>query len=138
MEIVRLHIVKEYNNHMGTVDLCDMLMELYRSSTRSKKWYMRIVYYCIDVAVTNGWLLHRRHMKQRGERIIMPLLEFRCYVASFLLVAGKSPARKRGRPPQANSNDAAPPDRRTPYSRFLLEISDMTNLLTGPSTVTQE
>ena len=138
VEIVRPHIVKEYNHHMGTVDLCDMLMELYRSSKRSKKWCMRIVYHCIDVAVTNGWLLHRRHMKQRGERVIMPLLEFRCYVASSLLLAGKSPARKRGRPSQANSDDATPPDRCTPYSRFLLEISDMTNLLTGPSTVTQK
>ena len=54
VEIVRPHIVKECNHHMGGVDLCDMLMELYRSSIRSKKWYMRILYYCIDVAVTNG------------------------------------------------------------------------------------
>ena len=38
VEIDRLHIVKEYNNHMGGVDLCDMLMELYRSSISNKKY----------------------------------------------------------------------------------------------------
>ena len=77
-------------------------------------------------------------MKQRGERIIMPLLEFRCFVASSLLLAGKSPARKRGLPSQATLMMQHLLTGALHIREFLLEISDMTNLLTGPSTVTQE
>ena len=52
-------IVHEYNKHMGGVDLCDMLMALYRIKLRTRKWYTHIVYYCIGVAIVNGWLLYR-------------------------------------------------------------------------------
>ena len=42
-------IVHEYNKHMGGVDLCDMLMALYRIKLRTRKWYTHIVYYCIGI-----------------------------------------------------------------------------------------
>ena len=65
IDVERPHIVKEYNKHMGGVDLSDMMLELYRTDIRSKKWYMHIVYYCLDVAVLNAWLLYRRHLIQK-------------------------------------------------------------------------
>ena len=34
---------------MGGVDLCDMLMSLYRIELGSKKWYTHIVYYCMEL-----------------------------------------------------------------------------------------
>ena len=36
-------MVEEYNAHMGGVDLCDMLLALYRVRLRSCKYYMHIV-----------------------------------------------------------------------------------------------
>ena len=53
VEIDRPSIVKEYNRYMDGVDLCDMMIEFYRTNIRNNKWYMRIVYYCINLAVVN-------------------------------------------------------------------------------------
>ena len=61
-------IVKEYNLHMGGVDLANMLIELYRIDAKSKKWYSKIAHFCFDVAVVNSWLLYRRHMAQLQEK----------------------------------------------------------------------
>ena len=47
-------IVIKYKKLMGGVDLCDMLMSLYRIKLRTRKWYMLIVYYCIGVAIVNA------------------------------------------------------------------------------------
>ena len=55
-------IVGEYNQHMGGVDLLDMLLALYRISVKSKKWSSPIVHFCFNAAVVVGWLLYKRHM----------------------------------------------------------------------------
>ena len=53
---------------------------------KKKKWYMRIVFYCLDVAVINGWLLYRRHMEQKKveKRAILPLRNFRASIGHAL------------------------------------------------------
>ena len=43
IDVERPLAVKEYNIHIGGVDLADMLLELYWTDLRSRKWYMRIV-----------------------------------------------------------------------------------------------
>lgn len=35
-------LVKHYNQHMGGVDLCDMLIALYRTTFKSRRWYTGI------------------------------------------------------------------------------------------------
>ena len=62
-EIIDKH---QYNKQMGGLDLCDMLMSLYRIELGSKKWYIHVVYYCIGVAVTTSWVLYKRHCSQNG------------------------------------------------------------------------
>ena len=54
VEIDRPPIVKDYNRYIGDVDLWDMIIKFYQTNIRSNKWYMRIVYYCIDMAVVNS------------------------------------------------------------------------------------
>ena len=54
VEIDQPPIVKDYNCYMSGVDLWDMMIKLYQTNIRSNKWYMRIVYYCIDLAVVNS------------------------------------------------------------------------------------
>ncbi|KAK9737022.1 Transposase IS4 [Popillia japonica] len=58
VDIARLALVAEYNKYMRGVDLSDMLMELYKINHRSAKWYTRL-----GTAVTNSWLLYRKHLK---------------------------------------------------------------------------
>lgn len=100
IQIKRPLIVHEYNVHMGGVDLCDMLLALYRISQRSVKYYMHIFYYCLGVSVANGWLFYRRHSEQKGieRKHQLTLLKFKTQVANSLLHSGKSSAVKRGRP----------------------------------------
>ena len=61
VEIQCPNIVRVYNANMGCVDLCDMLLALYRITLGTKKWYMHIVYHCIGLSIVNSWLCYRRH-----------------------------------------------------------------------------
>lgn len=101
IEIECPNVVKVYNEHMGGVDLQDSLLGLYRCSIRSKKWYHRIFYHMLDVAVVNSWLLYRRIQKQLEKPDKMSLLDFKTDVANALCNVGKQ-ATKRGRPSVEN------------------------------------
>lgn len=115
VEVDRPHIVKVYNHNMGGVDLADMFAALYRIDIRPRRWYLRILYYLIDLSLVNGWLLYRRHLNQKQEKKYMPLLDFRVQVADALIKVGKQAdlnSRKRGRPSlegDPTSHQAAPP-----------------------------
>eukprot|EP00112_Aurelia_sp_Birch-Aquarium-sp1_P011640 Seg2446.1 transcript_id=Seg2446.1/GoldUCD/mRNA.D3Y31 product="hypothetical protein" pseudo=true protein_id=Seg2446.1/GoldUCD/D3Y31 len=96
---------------MGGVDLCDMLMSLYRIKLGTRKWYMHIVYYCIGVAIVSAWLLYRRHCQQKGveEKDMWSLLKFPTMIANALLASGKkTPIRKRGRPSSSPGSSTLP------------------------------
>ena len=88
-------IVKHYNRHMGGVDLADMRISLYRTPLRTKRYYLRIFAYMIDLCVCNSWLLARRDAKLLGQTYKMPLKKFRLQIASSLLLAKRVPKRKR-------------------------------------------
>ena len=97
-------IVKEYNEHMGWVDLFDMLMSLYKLDHKSCKWYRRIFFWVLNVAIVNGWILYRRHTTQKGtpRKNQLSLLEFTGSISESLVIEQKLPpllARKGpGRP----------------------------------------
>ncbi|KAK3923574.1 PiggyBac transposable element-derived protein 3 [Frankliniella fusca] len=59
-------VIQLYNSKMGGVDHNDMLVELHRSPTRSRRWYMCLVGYFMDVAVVKSWLIYKRHAKSLG------------------------------------------------------------------------
>ena len=84
-------MVAGYNTHTGSVYLCDMLLSLYRVHHRSTKYYMHIVFYCIGVAVVNGWLLYRRHMAQKNvpAKHQLSLVKSQAGLATSLYKAGK-------------------------------------------------
>ncbi|CAF4312456.1 unnamed protein product, partial [Rotaria magnacalcarata] len=97
----RPNIVKAYNQHMGGVDLIDMLISLYRIDGHSRKYYTKIIFHLIDLSIANGWLLYRRHCSQLNthKRDTMSLLSFRISVAETMLKsAPPTPSTKRGRP----------------------------------------
>ena len=53
-------VVSSYNRGMGGVDLCDSLCNLYRSKLWSKRWYLNIFFYPINLCCNNAWILCRR------------------------------------------------------------------------------
>lgn len=92
-------VVTEYNRHMGGVDLMDMLIELYRTPFKTRRWYLKIVMHIVDMCIVNGWLLYRRHATQKdvAESEQLTLVAFRSRVAGGLLQRDMTPKRA-GRP----------------------------------------
>lgn len=81
-------IIKKYNAHMGGVDLADMLVALYRTNFKTKRWYMAIFTQMLDICVNNAWLLQRRH--ENNTQIAtnkkgIPLKKFRVQIVAELL-----------------------------------------------------
>ena len=58
-------MVEEYKSHTGGIDLCYILLALYRIRLRTCKYYMHMIYYCMGISITNGWLLYRRYCEQK-------------------------------------------------------------------------
>jgi len=69
---------------MGEVYFHDMLVELNRLPTKSKRWYMGLIGYMIDLALVNSWLLYRHHAKSLGEESSYSSKGFRLSVSRSL------------------------------------------------------
>ena len=104
-------IVKEYNEHMGGVDLFDMLMALYKMDHKSRTWYRRIFFWVLNVATVNGWILYRRYAKQNNVPVKdqLDLVAFTCSISEYLVQVDKLPpilVRIRPGRPRASTAEA--------------------------------
>ena len=94
-------IVQKCNTFMGGVDTLDAYLAYYRIQIRSKKYYLRLVFHLLDLAVVNSWLLYRcdcdslanTRQKQKDQ------LAFKLALANHIRKQGKRIAgEKKGRP----------------------------------------
>lgn len=83
--------VKKYTEIMGGVDRFDQYRAKYMIGRKSKKWWHSIMYYYIDVAIINAFILMKCHKKDYGG----DQLSFRLQLAKQLI--GKYNGRKRYR-----------------------------------------
>ena len=108
-------VVIVYNSSMGGVDLVDMLIALYRTKIKTKRWYLILIFHAIDIAKVNAWLLYRRYCNQLGilEKKQMPLLTFVSKISDALIKAGKERSSKNpvGRPPKRKAVEIETPKR---------------------------
>jgi hypothetical protein len=73
---------------MGGVDTLDSLLGLYRIRVRSKKYYHRIFYHVVDLAVVNSWLLYRRALQQKNSKDApLALAEFKADIAEGMYIS---------------------------------------------------
>ena len=79
-EVICPKVIKSYNAHMGGIDKSDMLVHLYRTPMKSKRWYLRLFAYCLDISVCNGWLLYKRDCKALDVTPPLPLKDFRLQI----------------------------------------------------------
>lgn len=49
-------VVKEYNKLMDGVNLADMLISLYRTPFKTRRWYIGIFAQLLDICINNAWL----------------------------------------------------------------------------------
>lgn len=82
-------VVRTYNNIMGGVDRFDQLRERYELGRKSRKWWHRLFYFFVDLAIINSFQLYKLQHKQIKQ------LNFRLKLARQL-IAGFSSRNKRG------------------------------------------
>ena len=109
-------VVREYNSAMGGVDLADMLIALYRSPMKTKRWYLKVIIHAVDICKVNAWILYRRFADQLRipKKNQMNLLTFSSKVAAGLTMESKTLERSVGRPRKRRSidHDTTGPGRR--------------------------
>lgn len=79
-------LVKEYNKHMGGVDLADMLIALYKTPFKTRRWYIGIFSQLIDICMNNAWLMYRKDAEGRKKSLKV----FRYEVYQGLIKRGRS------------------------------------------------
>jgi hypothetical protein len=58
IETTRPEVLEDYNNHMRGVDFFDQQMRYYSFLHGSKKWYKKIAFYFLEVAVLNSYVIY--------------------------------------------------------------------------------
>ena len=82
-----------YNMIMGGVDLSDQKTAFYNPDRKSSKWWRRVFYKVLMIAVVNSWILF-----QEATRRGTPLITFLIRLAEGLIEAGKLKASVKRRP----------------------------------------
>ena len=71
---------------MGVVYLSNRLILLYRTPMKTKRWYLKALFHCLDKAKINAWLIYRQYCVQRNvpKKSQVSLLKFTASIASAL------------------------------------------------------
>ncbi|KAK7880575.1 hypothetical protein WMY93_032787 [Mugilogobius chulae] len=96
-------LIAAYNKHISGIDLSDMLVHLYKTPAKSRRWYFPLFGYALDLCISNSWLVYKRDCDLLMEKP-MSLKMFRLAVAHSLKQVNK-PAPRVGRP----SSTSPPP-----------------------------
>jgi hypothetical protein len=99
---------KDYNKYMGGVDHLDQLHAAYSTGWKSRSWWMRIFYYCVEACIVNSYIVYKTTFSERHPRR-KPLshLKFRSLLAAQLIGSFTSrlktgPASQTGRARKRN------------------------------------
>lgn len=105
-------VIKDYNKSMGFVDKADMIKSTYEINRKSKKWWHRIMWHFVDVAIVNSFIIYKKRLPNVE---YVDLKSFRLSVVCGLVGASKD-IPKRGRPsgekPVSNFKPNVPLERR--------------------------
>lgn len=110
VQITCPRIIKEYNAHMGGVDLMDSFLGRYRIRMKSRKWTTRLFYHLLDMTVINSWVLYKKVSIKKGvtAKDIISLADYRTLLADTLCRYQSRPENKRGRPSTSNRQSQTP------------------------------
>ncbi|KAM4549860.1 piggyBac transposable element-derived protein 3-like isoform 1-T1 [Fundulus diaphanus] len=89
-------LIRAYNEHIGGIDLSDMLVHLYKTPAKPRRWYIPLFGYILDLCIANSWLIYKRDCGLLNQKL-MSLKRFRLAVAHSLNQANK-PVPKSGLP----------------------------------------
>lgn len=61
------HAQKSSEATIGDINKSDILVHLYKTPMKSKRWYLRLFAYVVDISLTNAWILYCRDCKALSE-----------------------------------------------------------------------
>ncbi|XP_025193668.1 piggyBac transposable element-derived protein 3-like [Melanaphis sacchari] len=79
IKVDRPFCIQEYNKFMGGVDFMDRLISHYPHGFKNKKWYLRIFFQFMNIAIVNAWILYRQSPNPP-----LSLLRFKASIATSL------------------------------------------------------
>ena len=98
-------IILFYNEGIGGVDLCNTFLSHYCIIVKTKRWYIKFFWHCIDIAKVSSWLMYKRHCHEKGivNKSLLSLLQFILKITDALIHANRqmepdTTPRKAGRP----------------------------------------
>ena len=86
-----------YNKHMGGVDRYDQMCSYYPVGRSGTKWWRYIMWYIINMAIVNSWLLYQKSEKDPAPPKSYDHLQFRMDVADQLRAGYTSRKHRVGR-----------------------------------------
>lgn len=90
--VAQPNTVRQYNESMGGVDICDQQMEAYRCFFKTRKWPLKVIIHFIDLACCNAWMEYRNDCRKIGKpaKDTHDLLSFRLALAEALVAIPKT------------------------------------------------
>lgn len=89
--------VIEYTNNMGAVDRADHLCTSYNFERKSVKWWRKMFFYLLEVALVNSYILFHIAQEKNNEKPQLSHLQYRKKVIEQLVGSVRSQRKKRGR-----------------------------------------
>lgn len=111
-DILKPLVVEEYNRHMGGVDTGDQLQSYYGFSHRTVKWWRRLFFHLIDLAIVNAYILY---LMSPCSGMRLTHAQFRIELAKELLMETVSSVEEVavGHPPRSHADPNPPSNRLT-------------------------
>lgn len=91
-QVLKPNVVIDYVKHMGGVDRSDHFVSSYQFMRRTKKWYRKMFFWLLEVAIINAYLLYKEVQTAAGKK---PMTHHKFRKALVTSLVSERAARRR-------------------------------------------